>query len=128
VKRRPYDATRLLKWYPPAWRARYGDEFVAFVDDTLAGERPTAGFVFSIALGAVRERGHESGLVGTRQAPTVQSRAGSLLVLCAWSVFIFAGASFSKTLGTLRPSDARRIGSPARVGFDIVAVSAVHSE
>jgi hypothetical protein len=123
VNRRPYDATRLLKWYPPAWRARYGDEFVAFVDDTLAGERPTAGFVFSIALGAVRERGHESGLVGTRQAPTVQSRAGALLVLCAWSVFMFAGASFSKLSEHSAQAMPAGSGSLANVGFVIVAFS-----
>jgi len=31
---------RLLRWYPPAWRERYADEFVAMVEDTLDGRRP----------------------------------------------------------------------------------------
>jgi hypothetical protein len=121
VKRRPYDATRLLRWYPPSWRARYGDEFVAYVDDTLDGTRPSAGFVFSIALGAVRERGHESGLIGEHPTPVVQSRAGSLLVLCAWSVFMLAGATFSKTSEHFAQAMPAGSSSPARVGFDIVA-------
>lgn len=121
MKRRPFDATRLLKLYPPSWRDRYGDEFVAYVDDELDGKRPTFGFVLSIAMGAVRERGHRSGLLGADHAPPEQSRAGALLVLCAWSVFMFAGASFSK----LSEHSARALpagaGSLSRVGFDIVA-------
>jgi hypothetical protein len=121
VKRRPYDATRLLKWYPASWRARYGDEFVSYVDDTLDGTRPTAGFVISIALGAVRERGHASGLLGEHPAPDVQSRAGSLLVLCAWSVFILAGATFSKQSEHFARAMPAGSSSPARVGFEIVA-------
>lgn len=26
---------RLLRWYPPTWRERYADEFLAMVEDTL---------------------------------------------------------------------------------------------
>jgi hypothetical protein len=25
---------RLIRWYPPTWRARYGVEFVALLEDT----------------------------------------------------------------------------------------------
>lgn len=32
-------AVRLLRWYPPAWRARYGDEFVDHLDQEFI-ERP----------------------------------------------------------------------------------------
>ncbi|HEY5092461.1 MAG TPA: hypothetical protein VII60_04280 [Acidimicrobiales bacterium] len=121
MKRRPYDATRLLKWYPPSWRSRYGDDFLAYVDDTLDGKRPTVGFVSSIALGAVRERAHESGLLGEHPTPAVQSRGGSLVVLCAWSVFMLAGATFSKTSEHFAKAMPAGSSSPARVGFDIVA-------
>ena len=118
----PYDATRLLKWYPRQWRERYGDEFVAFVDDTLAGQRPTGRFLLSIALGAARERGHSSGLLGAQQSPATQVRAGSLLIFCAWSVFIFAGASFSKLSEHSAQAMTNGTGSLARIGFDIVAL------
>jgi hypothetical protein len=30
----------LLRWYPRAWRQRYGDEFLALVEDGLDGQRP----------------------------------------------------------------------------------------
>jgi hypothetical protein len=121
MNRGPYDATRLLKWYPLSWRIRYGDEFVAYVEDTLDGARPTPGFLFSVAAGALRERGHQSGLVGQRSTPAAQSRAGSLLVLCAWSAFIFAGASFSKLSEHFARAMPVGSASPARIGFDIVA-------
>jgi hypothetical protein len=42
-------ATRLLRLYPPAWRARYGDEFLA-----TAGEAPlSARNVFDIVMVAI---------------------------------------------------------------------------
>jgi hypothetical protein len=120
MKRRPYDATRLLKWYPPRWRVRYGDEFVAYVEDTLDGARPTIPFVCSIALGALRERGHQSGL-GRHSTPADQSRAGALLVLCAWSAFMLAGASFSKLSEHFARAMPVGASSTARIGFDVVA-------
>jgi hypothetical protein len=121
VTGRPFNARRLLKLYPPSWRERYGDEFVTYVDDALDGDRPTAGFVLSIITGALRERGHHSGLVGADHAPSVQSRAGALLVLCAWSAFMFAGASFSKLSEHSASAMPAGSGSLAHVGFVIVA-------
>jgi hypothetical protein len=31
---------KLLRWYPRAWRERYGEEFLAMVEDSLDGRRP----------------------------------------------------------------------------------------
>ena len=42
-------ASRLLRLYPPAWRARYGDEFLATVGD----ETLRFGQVFDIAMVAI---------------------------------------------------------------------------
>jgi hypothetical protein len=122
MKRRPFAVTRLVKWYPPSWRARYGEEFVAYVEDTLGGARPKPGFLFSIALGALRERGYQTGLVGHHQTRAVQSRSGSLLVLCAWSAFMLAGASFSKLSEHFAQAMPVGTSSPAHVGFDVVVV------
>ena len=38
----PRDARRVLRWYPVAWRRRYGEELIAMLDDTYgaAGELP----------------------------------------------------------------------------------------
>jgi hypothetical protein len=30
----PHDARRVLRWYPAAWRRRYGEELIAMLDDT----------------------------------------------------------------------------------------------
>ena len=58
------DPARLLRWYPPAWRARYGDELAALIDDDLAGRAPTCRFRCSIAAAGLREHAHEAGLAG----------------------------------------------------------------
>ena len=96
MKRRPGDLTGLLAWYPPSWRERYGDELVALIEDELDGRRATVRFRASVAWSGLRERGHEAGLVGEQTVPAHQVRAGSLLVLCSWTAFVLAGASFSK--------------------------------
>src|SRR5690348_7563207 len=73
------DLTGLLRWYPRAWRERYGDEFLAMVEDTLDGRRPG----WRLRLGAVgaglRERYHVlSGPTGER-------------IVDRWGMFIVAG-------------------------------------
>jgi hypothetical protein len=34
------DPAKLLRWYPRTWRERYGEEFLAMVEDSLDGRRP----------------------------------------------------------------------------------------
>ena len=53
---------KLLRWYPRAWRERYGDEFLAMVEDSLDGERPTSACTsawpgLACANGATRSAG-----------------------------------------------------------------------
>jgi hypothetical protein len=50
---------RLLRWYPRAWRERYGDEFLATVQDILDGGAPTLHLRLSVAWAGLRERGHQ---------------------------------------------------------------------
>ncbi len=52
------DAAKLLRWYPRAWRDRYGEEFLAMVEDSLDGERPGRRLRLSVAWAGLRERGH----------------------------------------------------------------------
>ena len=56
---RPEDAglAKLLRWYPRAWRERYGEEFLAMVEDGLDGERVTWRLTVSVARAGLRERG-----------------------------------------------------------------------
>lgn len=86
----------LLRWYPPGWRERYGDELAALMEDTTGGEVPSVRLRASVAWAGLRERGHEAGVLGQAAAPTSRMRGGSLLVLCAWVAFVVAGSSFAK--------------------------------
>ena len=56
---RPRDpaVASLLRWYPRAWRQRYGEEFLAMVEDALDGQRPTWRLTASVAWAGLRERG-----------------------------------------------------------------------
>ena len=47
---------KLLRWYPRAWRERYRDEFLALIQDTLDGQRPTWQLRLSVAGAGLRER------------------------------------------------------------------------
>ena len=84
-----------LRWYPPSWRARYGDELVALLDEEYGGTVP--GKVrLSLVTGGLRQRARQSGLVGDTAPATDGMRAGALVVLAAWTAFVIAGASFAK--------------------------------
>ena len=57
----------LLRWYPRAWRKRYGDEFLAMVEDTLDGRRPGWRLRLGTVWAGLRERYHAlSGPTGKR--------------------------------------------------------------
>jgi hypothetical protein len=51
------DLSRLLRWYPRAWRERYGEEFLALVEDTLDGGRPGWRLHIGVIWAGLRERG-----------------------------------------------------------------------
>jgi hypothetical protein len=51
---------RLLRWYPRAWRDRYGDELAAVIQDDLDEGRPAWRLRLSVAGGGERGRaGHD---------------------------------------------------------------------
>ena len=80
------DAAKLLRWYPRAWRERYGEEFLAMVEDNLAGERPGLRFRLGVARAGLRERGHRARLAGQRAArPMLSALTGR------WWTFFVAG-------------------------------------
>jgi len=110
----------LLRWYPSAWRARYGDELVALMEDSLDGGRPTPRFRWSVAVAGLRQRARSADALGCRGGPADQVRDGALMVLCAWAAFVLAGASFAK--------QAEHFGSslpPSQVGLPAAAFTAL---
>jgi hypothetical protein len=53
----------LLRWYPRAWRERYGEELLALIQDTLDEGRPMWRLRLGVIGGGLRERGHQAGHV-----------------------------------------------------------------
>jgi hypothetical protein len=50
------DASRVLRWYPAAWRRRYGDELIAMLDDTYGEGHLGLRVRMSLLRSGVRER------------------------------------------------------------------------
>jgi hypothetical protein len=84
-----------LRWYPQSWRTRYGDEFIALLDEEYGAQIPTAARL-RLVMGGLRERARQSGLVGDSLPAADRLRAGALMVFVAWTAFVIAGASLAK--------------------------------
>ena len=119
------DLSRLLAWYPPGWRERYGEEFVAMMEDELDSRPPTIAFRASVAWSGLRERGHGAGLPGDPGDAALQARAGSLVVLCSWTAFVLAGASYAKLTEHFARAMPMGTRSLAQLSFDVVFVLAL---
>jgi hypothetical protein len=63
----------LLRWYPRAWRERYGEELLALIQDSLQEGRPAWRLQPGVIWGGLRERGRQA-----RHAATASFKA-------AWS-------------------------------------------
>lgn len=73
-------ARRLVRWYPRAWRERYGDEFTALLVADLR-ERPRClRRTADVAAGALRARAAAAGLAGD---PTIEVASGTSLAALA---------------------------------------------
>jgi len=95
VSRRNVDGF-LLGLYPAPWRSRYGDELEALMRDCAGDQRMSWRARGDVVFAAVRERLRVVGLLGDGSLPSGQVRAGALLVLSAWAVFVVAGVGVSK--------------------------------
>jgi len=86
----------MVRWYPAGWRARYGDEFAAMIEDDLGGRPPSMRFRWSIARSGLNERLRGAGLVGDSVPPAERVRGGAFTVLCAFALYILPGVGFAK--------------------------------
>lgn len=117
----------LLRWYPAAWRERYGDELIALLEDMLDGKRPPITMRLSVAGAGVRERARSIGLVGDAASPSEQRRTSALVVLFAWTLFVLAGCAFAKLsehAGSAASASASRSVGLAYQGVEILALLA----
>jgi hypothetical protein len=101
---------RLLHSYPPAWRARYGAELASLLEENELSLRVR----LDVLRSGLTERLRSFGLTGDELPADEQLRAGVLLVLCAWSLFVVAGCAFAKFTEQWQaetPGDARSVGA-----------------
>ncbi len=123
--KRQHDLRRLLRWYPPSWRARYGDEFVTLLEDRLGGTPATMRLRLSVAYAGVRERSYGSGFIGARSSASAQRRTGSLIVLVGWAAMMIGGAGLAKTAEHFSPALPVKSRFVARFAYDMTAVAGV---
>jgi hypothetical protein len=103
---------RLLRWYPRAWRERYGGEFLALVEDTLDGRRPGWRLRLAVAWSGLRERGRQARPAGGQVLPGLARG----LAADSGSAFIVAGYLLAILPNELGASPAR----PAGLGLDVL--------
>jgi hypothetical protein len=89
-------AARLMRLYPPSWRARYGEELEALILEMSAGRRVPWRMRADVAGAGGRERLRGLGLGGDG-SPRARARGGAALVLWAWALFVLAGAIVQRT-------------------------------
>jgi hypothetical protein len=78
-------ATRLLRWYPIAWRERYGDEFADHLEQEFSDRRVDLKRSVNVAYKGLVARADDFGLSSASLNPGGQSRAalGTSFVLIA---------------------------------------------
>ncbi len=98
----------VLRWYPASWRARYGDELEALLEDTYGDGGLPVGTRLALMRSGTVERLRRCGL-GRGAGAHGRVRSGSLMVLAAWALVVVGGSVFAKTAehwdGVTPPAD-----------------------
>jgi hypothetical protein len=71
----------LLRWYPRAWRERYGVELLALIQDDLQEGRPAWPLQLSVIWGGLGERGRQARHAATAAVKAAWSDKGSTILL-----------------------------------------------
>lgn len=116
-------ARRLVRLYPRAWRERYGEEFLAVLE-----QRPASvSDLFDVALGAL-DAWLRPQMVSERKMVVVdRMRSSVLLVLWAWVGLVAAGVGFQKMTEYEDFVRAARDSVAVGVAFYAVMIGAVLS-
>ena len=111
-------AERLLQWYPPSWRARYGEELAGLIVDMSDGGRLSWRLRADVATAGARER---------LRAPRIgDPRGGGRIVLWAWAIFILAGLIVAKTTEhwqSALPRGGHPVATAAFIAFIVLAAA-----
>ena len=115
---------RLLRAYPPDWRERYGEELASLIDSGSGGGRVSLRVALDVIRAGLAQRLHSSGLLGDDVPPEQRLRAGLLLVLSAWAVFVVAGLGFAKTAEQWQAVTPRPDQGVPATAYDFVLLAA----
>lgn len=100
----PVARSWLLRLYPYAWRARYGDEFDALLEDC-----PLTPFaLFDVLLGALDAHIAPLDADGRILRMLNRPRRSAITVFCAYIAFVLAGLSFNQMI----EDDLNTLNSP----------------
>jgi hypothetical protein len=86
-------AERLLRWYPHAWRERYGEEFTELLILELAERPHSSGRTVNIMASGLLARLSAAGLTGTVLDGPAQARASLATLVCSVAAFLALGIS-----------------------------------
>jgi hypothetical protein len=87
----------MLRWYPPSWRARYGEEFAELLLADLADRPRNWRRVTDLAATGMRARFAAAGLVAHPTDRAVAARASLATAACSAAVFgVFGGALWAQ--------------------------------
>jgi hypothetical protein len=118
----------MLRWYPSAWRTRYGDEMAALMEDSYGSPRSVPGRVRrDLVRSGLGERGRASAksVFGSSTSPAGRVRDGSVLVLCGWAMFLIAGGGFGKFTDRWEAGTPKATRGLAGFGFDAAVIMGV---
>jgi hypothetical protein len=85
-------AERLLRWYPPEWRVRYGDEFVELLVADIAERPRSPGRTLDVARTGLAARLGQGGLVHGLPAER-RASAGLATLASAGAAFVILGTA-----------------------------------
>jgi hypothetical protein len=86
-------AKRLLRCYPRAWRARYGEEFTQLLIDDMTERPRSATGTADVVRSGLLARAAGTGLVGAALEPRQQIRSGLAVVAGAVMAFLAFGVA-----------------------------------
>jgi hypothetical protein len=93
-------AARLLRWYPPCWRARYGAEFVELLLAEFAEQPDSWRRTADIIGSGLLARCSRAGLTGHGLPPAEQIQSGIATLWCALAAFLAFGVAMLTQLAT----------------------------
>ena len=86
-------ASRLLRWYPKAWRSRYGEEFAELLIAEISERPRSRARTADVVRGGIVARLTAAGLCGCTLEASAQVRASLTSLGCCAAVFVGLGAA-----------------------------------